>query len=108
MTKKYTCERCDRKINHEGRCLPCNYLYKYKKYCPGLKISDGYDIKNEMDINLVRYVKNNRLPKNDNSDLANFGFDNIAKVHMTIANVFRNVAKCTESNQSLFAFAKSD
>lgn len=105
MTKKYYCERCGRKINHQGRCLPCNYLYKYKKYCPGLKISDGYDFKNNMDINLVRYVKNNRLAKNDNSDLAVFGFGDMAKIHMVISNVFNKVKAKTQTNQTILNFA---
>ena len=47
------CERCDREISHTGRCLPCNYLYKHKSFFPGLRISDEYDKKHNLDLELV-------------------------------------------------------
>ena len=54
------CERCNREINHLGRCLPCNYLYKYKSFFPGLRESEEYDLKNHMDINLVKELVSNK------------------------------------------------
>lgn len=53
-TKNNFCERCGREINHKGRCLPCNYLYKHKKYFPGLKENPNYDIKHGIDTNMVK------------------------------------------------------
>ena len=47
------CERCNRDINHKGRCLPCNYLYKHKAFFSGLRISDEYDLSHNMDLGLV-------------------------------------------------------
>ncbi|PIN81339.1 hypothetical protein COV13_01520 [Candidatus Woesearchaeota archaeon CG10_big_fil_rev_8_21_14_0_10_32_9] len=47
------CERCNREINHNGRCLPCNYLYKHKAFFPGLRISDEYDKTHNVDLELV-------------------------------------------------------
>lgn len=52
--KNNLCERCGRKINQKGRCLPCNYLYKNKKYFPGLKENSDYDIEHGMDPNVVK------------------------------------------------------
>ena len=51
-TKK--CERCGREINHIGRCLPCNYLYKHKAWFPGLRESDNYDSDHGMDVEVVK------------------------------------------------------
>jgi len=48
------CERCSREINHKGRCLPCNYLYKHRKYFPGLMENPDYDIKQGIDTNMVK------------------------------------------------------
>lgn len=39
----FECERCSRKIKRKGRCLPCNYFYKHKKYFPGLLKNPDYD-----------------------------------------------------------------
>lgn len=47
------CERCGRAIKHKGKCLPCNYLYKHKKYYPGLKDNPNYDIQHNMNPDLV-------------------------------------------------------
>lgn len=52
--KNNFCERCGREINHKGRCLPCNYLYKHKKYFPGLRESPDYDAKYGMDTTMVK------------------------------------------------------
>lgn len=52
--KSDNCERCGRDINHKGRCLPCNYLYKHKAWFPGLKESEEYDAINGMDLQLVK------------------------------------------------------
>lgn len=51
--KTYSCKRCDRDIYHQGRCLPCNYLYKHRKYYPGLRESHNYDKQHGMDTVLV-------------------------------------------------------
>lgn len=48
------CERCNREIKHRGRCLPCNYFYKHKKYYPGLRESPEYDIRNGINPDLVK------------------------------------------------------
>ncbi len=52
--KSDNCERCDRDINHKGRCLPCNYLYKHKAWFPGLRESEEYDVSHDMDLQLVK------------------------------------------------------
>jgi len=54
IEKEKSCERCGREINHKGRCLPCNYLYKNKTYFPGLRESSEYDLNHNFDINLVK------------------------------------------------------
>lgn len=51
--KLHFCERCDRTIKHKGKCLPCNYLYKHKKYYPGLKENPNYDIQHNMNPEFV-------------------------------------------------------
>ena len=52
--KDKECERCGREINHNGRCLPCNYLYKHKAWFPGLRESEDYDTSHGMDLQLVK------------------------------------------------------
>ena len=52
--KNNLCERCGREINHKGRCLPCNYLYKHKKYLPGLRENPDYDVNHGIDTNMVK------------------------------------------------------
>ncbi len=54
------CERCGREINHPGRCLPCNYLYKNKAYFPGLRENSEYDLKHNFDIKLVKSLLNEK------------------------------------------------
>ncbi len=54
--KEHSCERCDRLIKQRGKCLPCNYLYKHKKYFGGLKESPEYDISHGIDPNFVKEI----------------------------------------------------
>lgn len=55
QAKAGSCERCTRPIiNVRGRCLPCNYFYKYKRYYPGLKSAPEYDLAHGLDLSTVR------------------------------------------------------
>ena len=66
--KNKSCERCGREINHVGRCLPCNYLYKHKAYFSGLRESEEYDKKHSFDIDEVKKIieeKKLKTPKID-------------------------------------------
>lgn len=54
QSKKGACERCTRPIiNIHGRCLPCNYLYKHKRYYPGLRSAPEYDAEHGFDLKIV-------------------------------------------------------
>lgn len=70
------CERCGREINHLGKCLPCNYFYKHKVYFPGLKESEEYDKKHNLDIGEIKrliekkeYTHPNIRPIIENKDV---------------------------------------
>src|SRR3990167_2972466 len=64
--KKYLCERCGRLIKQRGKCLPCNYLYKHKKYFRGLKESPDYDLSHGIDPNFVKEIINEGWNKKEN------------------------------------------
>ncbi|MFH1637276.1 MAG: hypothetical protein ABIB71_02515 [Candidatus Woesearchaeota archaeon] len=68
----YKCQRCGREINHLGRCLPCNYLYKHKKYFGGLRESPEYDSQHGMDIGLAKKIISERTKKPNASKKEDF------------------------------------
>ncbi|MFC1800922.1 HRDC domain-containing protein [Nanoarchaeota archaeon] len=59
--KTEECERCSRKLNHKGRCLPCNYLYKYKSWIRGLRESKDYDSEHGIDVKLVKRLMTEKI-----------------------------------------------
>lgn len=65
IEKNYTCERCGREIIKRGRCLPCNYFYKYKAYYPGLRRCDEYDKMHNFNTELVRKLLEEKKYKPD-------------------------------------------
>lgn len=70
-SRLHFCERCKRVIKHKGKCLPCNYLYKYKRYYPGLKENSNYDLKHHLNPDFVKGLiktgrnKNIKVVEND-------------------------------------------
>ena len=68
--KAGSCERCTRPIiNVRGRCLPCNYFYKHKRYYRGLKSAPKYDFAQGLDpstvgreIERARVVPRSKIP----------------------------------------------
>lgn len=55
--KEYRCERCDRTINHRGRCLPCNAYLKNGKKLRGYRESISDDMKEECSVTQIKSMK---------------------------------------------------
>ena len=58
--KFHKCERCRREIRSIGRCLPCNYFYKHKRYFPGLRENHDYDKAHGMEDEFVKQIANEK------------------------------------------------